>query len=350
MIILQYVTLLDMVQNRQYLFVCSFLQWDETASHFSLKNMDQLAAYSSDSDADDNEDDSTNTDDKSVASDKLENKTSLSSSGKQKCFDEHSDNPGVERTGQEASAGINFFGICSSEIQLTSGETDVSDGEEQERLVHIHGNSVVLPHSDFWRDFSEADVPTEGFNSDTDGTRKRKFESPSRAPSHFNKLQASNMAVAVRHERSALNLQTSHDHHHPNNYAKSHSHVDSADPLSSDLKMKVYVVHPKISPHLNRHQSNRCASKELHRWPAHTGAINRIAWCSNLSFSHLILSASMDSTVRVWNAWGQQQACVRTITTHNKAVRDAQWSGDGRQILSCSYDRTASITDVHTGL
>ncbi|PVD26630.1 hypothetical protein C0Q70_14308 [Pomacea canaliculata] len=57
----------------------------------------------------------------------------------------------------------------------------------------------------------------------------------------------------------------------------------------------------------------------------------------------------MDTTVRVWNAWAQYQQCVRTLRTHTKAVRDAQWSEDGQQILSSSYDRTAAITDVQTG-
>ena len=353
---------LDLVQNEQQFmlnifFLFIFAVRYKAASHlYKSQEMDQLAAYSSDSDEDGNEAGNSNTDDKNITSDKG-NKTSMSSCWKQKCFeDKQSDNSRGERTGQVESAGINFFGISSSKTQVTPGETELSDGEEQQRRIHIYGNSVELPQGDFWRDFSEAEIPTDGLKSDADSGKahKRKFESPDRAPRHFVKRQASDTAVAVRQEQADVSARTSHDYHSPNNnFVRSLRHVDHChlrtETDRADPKVKVYTVHPKISPHLNRHQGNRCACKESHRWPAHTGAINRIAWCSNPSFSHLILSASMDKTVRVWNAWGQQQACVRTLTTHSKAVRDAQWSGDGRRILSCSYDRTASITDVHTG-
>lgn len=319
--------------------------------------MDQLAAYSSDLDDDNND-----------ANDKVKETSISSTRWHQKCFNDESTDTsrtGTERTGQVESAGINFFGISGSDTQAPSDETELSDGEEPLRHVHVHGSSVELPEGDFWRDFSDAEIPAEknGLKSDaTDSAkpRKRKFETPTRRPNQFVQLQASDTTVAERPKQPSVNSWTNHDcPSSSGNYARcSHSHGDhdhtrtksaKADPLRTDPTVKVYTVHPKISPHLNRHQGNRCACKESRRWAAHSGVINRVAWCSNPSFSHLIVSASMDSTVRVWNAWGQQQACLRTLTTHSKAVRDAQWSGDGRRILSCSYDRSAAITDVHTG-
>ena len=113
--------------------------------------------------------------------------------------------------------------------------------------------------------------------------------------------------------------------------------------------MSVYAVHPKISPHLAQQQNNLCPSKDINCWSGHSGVINRIAWCTNMAYSHLLASASMDSVVRIWNVWSKNRSCVRTLSTHAKAVRDIHWNVDGRLILSSSYDRDAAITDIETG-
>ncbi|KAL8611150.1 hypothetical protein ACOMHN_064440 [Nucella lapillus] len=248
----------------------------------------------------------------------------------------------------------NFFGFSSNTSQVSRYFDTEEKEEELVKHVRVDGISVEVPQGEFWTNLSEAELLPD--DTDHGKSRKRKFESPVRPDvasgdtsmpySSFPKRQQYDRNISVHRNTNCANqnsaTSTSSGYISRNDSRKS-------DLLVSDSKVKVYEVHPKISPHLNRHQSNHCACKILHRWAGHTAVINRIAWCNNPSFSHLILSASMDSTVRVWNAWGQQEPCVRTLTTHTKAVRDAEWSSDGRQVLSSSYDRTAAVTDVQTG-
>ena len=40
---------------------------------------------------------------------------------------------------------------------------------------------------------------------------------------------------------------------------------------------------------------------------------------------------------------------MKILTHHNKAVRDVEWSQDGKTLLSCSYDRSAAVIDVEKG-
>ena len=41
---------------------------------------------------------------------------------------------------------------------------------------------------------------------------------------------------------------------------------------------------------------------------------------------------------------------MKILSHHSKAVRDVEWSQDGRSLLSCSYDKTAAVTDVEKGV
>ena len=83
---------------------------------------------------------------------------------------------------------------------------------------------------------------------------------------------------------------------------------------------------------------------------AHKSIVNRIKWnCPQ--YSHLLLSVSMDGTMKVFNALGHADTnmLLQVITDHSKAIKDAEWSSDGHTILSCSYDKSALVTDVGTG-
>jgi len=113
-----------------------------------------------------------------------------------------------------------------------------------------------------------------------------------------------------------------------------------------------FMVHHKIAPqlHTGSVSINRIPKKILWVLPGHSGTVNRIHW-GKPEYSHLLLSASMDATVRVWNVFSSRDCdpCVRTVKVHSKAVKAARWSACGRQILSCSYDKFAKLTDVEQG-
>ena len=141
-------------------------------------------------------------------------------------------------------------------------------------------------------------------------------------------------------------------------YSSKHCKLDitSNVPICSESSVTAnkscFTVHHKIAPRLNtsRQRINQVPRKVFRVLPGHSGTVNRIHWCIP-EYSHLLLTASMDATVRVWNVFSSRgcEPCVRTIKVHSKAVKAARWSTCGRQILSCSYDKSAKLTDVECG-
>ncbi|KAF1374780.1 hypothetical protein PFLUV_G00232640 [Perca fluviatilis] len=79
----------------------------------------------------------------------------------------------------------------------------------------------------------------------------------------------------------------------------------------------------------------------------HQGPVNTVKWCPVPHLSHLLLSASMDKTFKVWDG-AESGRCLRVYTCHSGAVRDACWTPCGRHLLTGSFDNTAVITDVET--
>ncbi|XP_056092709.1 WD repeat-containing protein 25 [Rhinichthys klamathensis goyatoka] len=81
---------------------------------------------------------------------------------------------------------------------------------------------------------------------------------------------------------------------------------------------------------------------------AHQGPVNTLQWSPVDHLSHLLLSASMDNTCKVWDGVGGGRS-LRTYSAHRGAVRDACWLPCGRRLLSGSFDGTAALTDAETG-
>lgn len=63
---------------------------------------------------------------------------------------------------------------------------------------------------------------------------------------------------------------------------------------------------------------------------------------------HLLGSASMDGTVKVWNPFQSVNSAV-SINFHTEGVKDFQWNWDGTKILSGGFDKHLIITDVASG-
>jgi len=51
---------------------------------------------------------------------------------------------------------------------------------------------------------------------------------------------------------------------------------------------------------------------------------------------------------KLWDIYTSGQ-CLRTFHGHTKAVKDLTFSNDGRQFLSCAYDRQMKLWDTETG-
>lgn len=86
--------------------------------------------------------------------------------------------------------------------------------------------------------------------------------------------------------------------------------------------------------------------KCIHKWTGHTKGVQSIELSP--AYGHLLLSGSMDNTVRIWDVYNERK-CKRIYEGHSAAVRGINFSNDGRQFLSCGFDRFIHLWDTETG-
>ena len=80
---------------------------------------------------------------------------------------------------------------------------------------------------------------------------------------------------------------------------------------------------------------------------ATTGHMDRV-WSAAFSpDGQRIVTASADSTARLWDAENGQQ--LRVLSGHTGRVASAAFSPDGRRIVTASYDKTARLWDAASG-
>ena len=68
-------------------------------------------------------------------------------------------------------------------------------------------------------------------------------------------------------------------------------------------------------------------------------------------YGHLLLSASTDKTIKVWNFKNDPEdyTNMRTYYGHEQAVRSVSYSADGASFVSGSFDRTMKVWDLESG-
>ncbi|XP_029972911.1 WD repeat-containing protein 25 [Salarias fasciatus] len=126
--------------------------------------------------------------------------------------------------------------------------------------------------------------------------------------------------------------------------------VDPQHPAGhGSRRPSVLEVSDRLKPYLGEKASAAGTPGRLMlRLEGHQGPVNTLQWCPVPQFSHLLLSASMDKTFKVWDG-AESGRSLRVYTCHTGAVRDACWTPCGRRVLTGSFDSTAVVTDVETG-
>ncbi|VAH41114.1 unnamed protein product [Triticum turgidum subsp. durum] len=64
---------------------------------------------------------------------------------------------------------------------------------------------------------------------------------------------------------------------------------------------------------------------------------------------HLLASAGMDHTVRIWNVWNRGNTTARVLKHHTAAVKDVKWSHHRPILLSGGLDCSSRLVDPEVG-
>ncbi|XP_072895764.1 WD repeat-containing protein 25 isoform X1 [Hemitrygon akajei] len=124
--------------------------------------------------------------------------------------------------------------------------------------------------------------------------------------------------------------------------------VDCTAPAEYQLGL-LSKVSDFIKPYLeSQHKTSKVPKHLVFQMSQHSGPVTTIQWCPVEQHSHLLLSASMDKSIKIWDAI-ETGRCLKTYLGHSGAVRDAQWSLCGRQVLSGGFDSMLHLTDIETG-
>ncbi|WAR18786.1 WDR25-like protein [Mya arenaria] len=266
----------------------------------------------------------------------------------QYCSDSDESNQNVDEDlsqVNDSSEKPEYFGLFSSDLsenydrhsKALAHQCSDAIGKTSDKEHEFHKNvpsfskvtvgdetvSIDRPQSSFWNDIQTSDVKVDINN-------KEKASKRTWTESKKSKYDIKKKSCNVDYGKS-----------------KSIQTVNNCGQI--DFSRKIYYIHSKITPMLHT-KTSRCRIPFKVEWtnPGHQGVTNRIEW--NIpSYSHLLVSCSLDTTVKVWSMWSQLEPCVRQLRVHDRAVRDVQWSGDGRQLLSAGYDKIAAITDVEKG-
>jgi len=112
-----------------------------------------------------------------------------------------------------------------------------------------------------------------------------------------------------------------------------------------DYQGRSYVSPPST---LKPYTDAKCyiPKKNIHTWYGHKKGVSKIEFFPK--YGHIMLSASMDSTIKIWDVYNQRK-CLRTFYGHTEAVRDINFNPDGTRFISVSYDRYVKLWDTETG-
>ncbi|QLG72058.1 hypothetical protein HG535_0C04120 [Zygotorulaspora mrakii] len=86
--------------------------------------------------------------------------------------------------------------------------------------------------------------------------------------------------------------------------------------------------------------------KIIHTFPGHSRGVNTLNFLP-LS-GHLFLSSGNDSLIKIWD-FHHQRKCLRDYRGHTRPVKAIDFSSDGTQFLSASFDQSVKLWHTESG-
>jgi pre-mRNA-processing factor 17 len=103
-------------------------------------------------------------------------------------------------------------------------------------------------------------------------------------------------------------------------------------------------IHPEAENPADRvcYIPKKCVTKLT----GHTKGVQAIEYFPQ--YGHLLLSASMDGTCKIWDVQEHNQA-MRTYAGHSEGIRSMQFNNNGTQFITSAFDRYIRLWDTETG-
>lgn len=85
----------------------------------------------------------------------------------------------------------------------------------------------------------------------------------------------------------------------------------------------------------------------IHRFSYHTSSVTNVEMFP--VYGHLILSCSLDTTIKIWSLLNDRQ-CIQTYIGHRQGVRDCKFTSNGLRFTSICYGKQLKLWDTDKGI
>lgn len=119
-------------------------------------------------------------------------------------------------------------------------------------------------------------------------------------------------------------------------------HIDE----ENDYKGRSYIEPPSTYT-LKSCLDNYIPKKCVGILKGHTKGVQVVRFTPR--YAHLVLSCSLDNTIKIWDVLSEEKKCLRTYNGHTEAVKDICFTNDGRNFLSAGFDSRLQFWDTEKG-
>ena len=120
----------------------------------------------------------------------------------------------------------------------------------------------------------------------------------------------------------------------------------SEDPTSLSIPEATSKYNKTQSVNITTSRKNKVPKAELDRKKEHTNVVNSLCW--NPHKTSILITASLDKSLIIWNTSGNKLSILRQIKLHSEGVKDVKCCGT--DLLTASLDQSCKLINVETGM